>query len=127
MGLRPQPGLCWKRVISPTGCEVILAQEHLRFLILDGHPFHLNIECGSRRDALRRVRVWGSAATTKRGPPGVVGACNAPLQVCAITVQQNAAGVRGVPDTLFFVPQEWGLRGLTEFWGSPPHMWNAVV
>jgi len=23
--------------------------------------------------------------------------------------------------------EEWGLRGLTEFWGSPPHMRDAVV
>jgi hypothetical protein len=30
-------------VISPTGCEVILAQEHLRFLILDAHRFLFNI------------------------------------------------------------------------------------
>jgi len=42
---------------------------------------------------------------------GVLGACNAPLQANAITVQQNAAGVRGVPEILFSSPKI-GARGL---------------
>jgi hypothetical protein len=61
-------------VISSTGCEVVLAQEHLRFLILDANRFLFNIGWG-RRDALRRVRelagASGYAATTERGPPGI--------------------------------------------------------
>jgi len=27
-------------------------------------------------------------------------------------VQQNAAGVRGVPEILLSVPQEWGIKGV---------------
>jgi hypothetical protein len=35
---------------------------------------------------------------------------------CALTltgsmVQQNAAGVRGVPEILFSVPHDWGIKG----------------
>jgi hypothetical protein len=43
---------------------------------------------------------------------GVLGACNAPLQAYAATVQQNAAGVRGVPEILLLIPQEWGIKGV---------------
>jgi hypothetical protein len=35
-----------------------------------------------------------------------------PLQAYAVTVQQNAAGVRGVPEILLSVPQEWGIKGV---------------
>ena len=37
---------------------------------------------------------------------------NAPVQAYPVTVQQNAAGVRGVPEILFSIPQEWGAKGV---------------
>jgi len=91
MVLRPQPGLCWKRVISPTGCEVILAQEHLRFLILDGHPFHFNIGQGGRRDALRRVRVFGFRGHDEAGPS------ESALRFLEVQEETSCRGFGGVP------------------------------
>ena len=37
---------------------------------------------------------------------------NAPVQAYPVTVQQNAAGVRGVPEILFSIPQDWGIKGV---------------
>ena len=44
-------------------------------------------------------------------PLRVLGAYDAPLQAYTVTVQQDAAGVRGVPEILLSFPQEWGVEG----------------
>jgi hypothetical protein len=44
---------------------------------------------------------------------GLPGACNAPLQAGAVTMQQNAAGVWGVPRFSYFSPpKNVGSKGL---------------
>jgi len=50
-------------------------------------------------------RVWSQTRLRMRVVPG---AYSAPLQAYAITQQQNAAGVWGVPRCSFFYPQDWG-------------------
>ena len=54
----------------------------------------------------------GAGTHPCQGFGGVTGACNAPLQAYAVTVQQNAARVRGVPEILLSVPPRLGARGV---------------
>ena len=51
-----------------------------------------------------------SSCRESEGVP--IGDADAPVQACTVTVQQNAAGVRGVPEIPFSIPQEWGPKGV---------------
>jgi hypothetical protein len=57
------------------------------------------------------ARVCKGTRSLCRGFGSVLGAYNAPLQVYAVMVQQDAAGVRGVPEILYLPPRV-GVRGL---------------
>jgi hypothetical protein len=57
-----------------------------------------------------RQRVCRGAKPLCRGLGGVLGALHAPLQGYAITMQQNAAGVWGVPRS--FIPPKNGGQGV---------------
>ncbi len=71
----------------------------------------------------------GTGACSNRNagtrPGGVLGAYNAPLQAYDIAVQQNGAGVRGVPKILFSFPQERGNKGVERdsAGGQSPPVW----
>ena len=77
-------------MISSTGCEAILAQEHLRFLILDANRFLFNIVLG-QRDALRRVRVFGFRGHDEAGPS------ESALRFLEVQEETSCRGFGGVP------------------------------